>query len=634
MPVEAALAEAPKPAVSPQELRLLQRVAGAQKGFLEQGRDVPFLRRLRSRGLVERCEADADRWQITYAGLVVVEDAERSADALSAQETTPADPVAGAAVQAAERPTIIVDTEAERVVEEATLALTARTDIFQRAGQLVRVLEDSGRKLSGLVRQQGAPRIQAVPLSQLRMSLAAAGDFRKHKLDKWGNVMEHFPGRPILVPVLPPDWAVQGVLQLGSWPDDIRHLEAVVETPMLRHDGTVLQTPGYDSQTGLLYREPQELRGHSIPDAPSLADVHDARDLLLDLVADFPFVTDAHRAAWLSGLLTYFARFAINGPCPFFLIDKNVRGAGSGLLAQIVGHICQGRDMALTSQACDEQAEKMMITSVAMSGELLVQIDNINRPLGSGAFDAALTTTSWTDRPLYTNDMPRLLLLAIWWGTGNNVQIREGADTARRILHMRLESPHEKPEQRSDFRHPDLLGYVRQNRAKLIQAALTMLRGYCAAGKPVVGLPRWGSFDAWSRIIRPCLVWSGLPDPYEAHEDLVNSADNDMHLAEDLIFGWAQVLEYRKTDALTVKEVLSELERDREAIKHFSGQELRFERLDTAIQQLCQSRDGRLPQPNVLGNRLRRYRGRVVKGKRLEPVERTETGWRWAVKGK
>ena len=624
----------PQQLLTPQELRLLQRVAGAQHGFLEQGRDVPFLRRMRARGLVERRSNDPDRWQLTGDGVDLVERTEESEET----ETASARFVpAGVDIREGippERPTIVVDTEAERVVEEATLALSARSDVFQRAGQLVRVLEDSGRKLRGLVRQQGAPRIQSVPLSQLRISLAAVADFRKVRYDQRGQAIELYLGRPALLPVLPPEWAVQGVLQRGSWPETIRHLEAVVETPMLRHDGTILQEPGYDDQTGLLYLQPKEMVGHSIPESPTRAEVEDARDLLLDLVADFPFVTEAHRSAWLSGLLTYFARFAINGPCPLFLIDKNVRGAGSGLLAQIVGHICQGRDMALTSQATDEQSEKMMITSVAMSGELLVQIDNINRPLGSGSFDAALTTTSWTDRPLYTNDFQRLLLLAIWWATGNNVQIREGADTARRTLHMRLESPHEKPEQRNDFRHPDLLGYVRQNRPQLVQAALTMLRGYCADGKPGLGLPRWGGFDAWSRIIRPCIVWAGLTDPYEAHEDLVDSADGDMHLAEDLIFGWLEVLESRSTDAMTVQEVLTELERDIEARRHFANQVMRFERVFSAVQQLCQSRDGRLPQPNVLGNRLRRYRGRVVKGKRLEPVERTKTGWRWAVKGR
>ena len=627
-----ATADQPVEHLTPQELRLLHRVASARRGFLEQARDVPFLRRLRDRGMVERRADDADRWQLTGLGVDFVDQAS-GADGGESYGITTGTARAGQ-LPASERPTIIVGTDAEKAVEEATLALGARTDLFQRGGQLVRVIEDSGGKLRGLVRQPGAPRIQPIPLSQLRTALSTVADFRKVRFDARGQVIELYPGRPVYMPVLPPDWLCTGVLQLGSWPEIIRHLEAVVESPMLRHDGTVLQQPGYDADTGLLYLQPTSLRDHSIPEHPTRAEVEDAKGLLLDVVADFPFVTEAHRSAWLSGLLTYFARFAISGPCPLFLIDKNVRGAGSGLLAQVVGLICQGRDMALTSQATDEHAEKLMITSVAMSGELLVQIDNINRPLGSGSFDAALTTTSWTDRPLHTNDFMRHLLLAIWWATGNNVQIREGADTARRTLHMRLESPHEKPEQRSDFRHGDLAGYVRENRAQWVQAALTMLRGYCAAGKPGLGLPRWGGFDAWSGTVRTCIVWSGLADPYEAHESLVDSADGDMHLAEDLIFGWLEVLESRSAESMTVQDVLTELERDQEARRVLPNQLQRFDRLLSAVQQLCQSRDGRLPQPNILGNRLRRYKGRVVKGKRLEPVERTKTGWRWAVKGR
>lgn len=617
------------PRIGPSEERVLVHVAEARRGWRERGREVPLLRRLAELGLIARSEQDPERWHLTPAGSAwwAAHIEARTAAVLAAAEDE--------RERGIERPTIIVNTEAERVVQESALALASRPDVFQRGRQLVRVLEDPGRKLRGLVRQVGAPVIQSVPLSQLRLWLASCADYRKVRFDQFGQVRESETGAPLLTPTLPPDWAVQGVLQLGRWPDAIRELQAVVETPMLRFDGTVLQQPGYDGDTGLLYLQPPELAGHEIPDHPSRADVEEARDLLLDVFADFPFRSEVHRAAAVAGLLTYFARFALpEALCPLFLVDANVRGGGKGLLVQVIAHICQGRDMALTSQSVDEQAEKMLITSIAMSGELLVQIDNITRPLGSSALDAALTTTVWSDRPLYTNELPRLPLLAMWWATGNNVQVKEGADTARRILHIRLESPHERPEQRDDFRHPDLLGYVRSARPQLVQAVLTILRGYCAAGEPGMGLPNWGRFERWSRLIRNCVVWCGLPDPFEAHEELIESADSDLQLVEDLIFGWEEVLEYNRQTGITCTEVKAQIEEQIELRRHSPQHVMHFERLYQALLQLTHSRDGRLPNANVIGNRLKRYRGRRVKGRRLDIIEKSKLGAVWTVRDK
>jgi hypothetical protein len=61
-----------------------------------------------------------------------------------------------------------------------------------------------------------------------------------------------------------------------------------------------------------------------------------------------------------------------------------------------------------------------------------VLIDNINRPLGAGALDAALTGTAWSERILGKGEKIDLPLLTIWYATGNNVTFK--GDTARRCL--------------------------------------------------------------------------------------------------------------------------------------------------------------------------------------------------------
>jgi hypothetical protein len=129
-----------------------------------------------------------------------------------------------------------------------------------------------------------------------------------------------------------------------------------------------------------------------------------------------------------------------------------------------------------------------------------VLFDNLEGKFGNAVLDAAPTGTAWKDRLLGANRMAEAPMHMTWYATGNNVAI--AADTARRVCHVRLESNLERPEARADFRHRDLLAWVGENRGRLLAAALTILRGYCAAGRPDLGLPAWGSFEGWSRLVR------------------------------------------------------------------------------------------------------------------------------------
>ena len=72
--------------------------------------------------------------------------------------------------------------------------------------------------------------------------------------------------------------------------------------PILRSDGTVLQTPGYDPDTGLYYEPDGAII--EVPASPTRDDALAATEVLLEVIADFPFATPAHQTAWLSFLLT------------------------------------------------------------------------------------------------------------------------------------------------------------------------------------------------------------------------------------------------------------------------------------------------------------------------------------------
>ncbi len=89
----------------------------------------------------------------------------------------------------------------------------------------------------------------------------------------------------------------------------------------------------------------------------------------------------------------------------------------------------------------------------------MILLDNLEGKFGNDALDRALTTTRWKNRILGTNQQVDLPLLRVWYGTGNNVIV--GDDTTRRIIHIRLDVLEEHPEERTGFRHPELIDWIK-----------------------------------------------------------------------------------------------------------------------------------------------------------------------------
>jgi hypothetical protein len=205
-------------------------------------------------------------------------------------------------------------------------------------------------------------------------------------------------------------------------------------------------------------------------------------------------------------------------------IDANVAGSGKSMLTDIISQIVTGRPMARMPQASNDEEDRKRITSIAAQGDRLVLIDNIHRPLGGGALDAVLTATEWTDRILGETRKPRFPIFACWYATANNLQIK--GDTARRCLHVRLESMLERPEERVGFRYPQLMTKVYRDRPQLLRAALTILRAFFVAGQPQLSsMIPWGSFQEWSDVVRSAIVWCEQPDPGKTRRGLTESAD-------------------------------------------------------------------------------------------------------------
>ncbi len=210
---------------------------------------------------------------------------------------------------------IIIRPQANKVIQEAVDAITKLPSIFQRGGALVEIVRDA-EKPKGIIRAPGTPRMREV-LGPRMLELLTEAAFWTTGRDDSGRWIQG----------LPPPWAVQGVLARGGigW-GHIRPLTGVVESPVLRADGTIVSEPGYDVATGLFYSPPIPI-ALDLPAEPTRDDAVWAVHELLEVVADFPIVDDAGRSGSeaMTTPVAVYARFSTDRQDSRSLDDRSRR---------------------------------------------------------------------------------------------------------------------------------------------------------------------------------------------------------------------------------------------------------------------------------------------------------------------
>ena len=403
------------------------------------------------------------------------------------------------------RPVIRLGPDITRMVDEGQAALLTLPDgplVFQRA-----------RRLSMIARGITSPKYLHRPADApvIVEAQAAYPDELATRAARWEKFDKRAKKGEEWVEVTPPSRFVQTLQARPSWPFPL--LEGLIHSPTLRPDGSLLDTPGYDREpdsilTGTARASPRS------PARPTLDDARSALGRLQEVVRDFPFARDYHFSAWISAVLSLVCRATIAGCVPLHGITATTRGSGKTLLADTIALIGTGRLAARWSQVFDEDEERKRMLALALDGDPLVCIDNISAPLGSGVLALALTGSSFKDRLLGVSETREAPLSAVFLCTGNNVQYV--GDVARRVVPIAIDPIMERPEERTGFAHPSLLPWVHAERPRLTMAALTIVKAYFEAGCPAQGLTPFGSFEAWSDLIRQALVWAGGRTPMTA----------------------------------------------------------------------------------------------------------------------
>ncbi len=385
----------------------------------------------------------------------------------------------------------------------------------------------------------------------------------------------------------PPRWLPGQVHDRGRYPG-IQPLKGVVGAPTLRPDGTVISKVGYDSSTGLYYAPTHQFP--AMPE-PTAAAARAAAIYLLYVFVDFPFKSDADRAAVLALVLTMVGRTLIDGPVPGYLVSGNGPAVGKGKVVETACAIATGALPAAMPEADDKETIRKRITAIAEEDARIMLFDNATA-FGGPTLDALLTSRRWQDRPVgarRTINLPWRTVVAI---TGNGVRLQ--GDSSRRILPIRLETQDPNPEARTNFKH-DLPAWALRHHPDLYVAALTILRA--ALATPDVQMKgSWGSYDEWCQVIRRAVIFSFGVDPLGTREAATN-ADEELGALKALLSILA-ANGPQTASAMIKKATATDVMADAA--------------LCEALSTMAANRDGRL-YPRGVGVALKKHVDRVVK---------------------
>ena len=280
---------------------------------------------------------------------------------------------------------MIVTTDEEAVADQAIIALSARSDVFQRGGILAHVVRDQAPP-RGIIRPKGTPKITALPRATLR---------ERSRLVRFGTPRQRRRARAV------PRAGVGG--QGRGFP---RHVVSHTAARGGHRNARFSRRRQHTSIARLRPGERHLVRaGRSFRRCESAAMPRAARATAA--------VRGGRRLPFCGGHgPCRHNRLDVDAACPSFLPGAytwcrgaNTRGAGKTLSVDASGIIATGRQLARASAPTDNNEARKLITSVVMAGERTILLDNIGEMFGWPALDAALTGSTWSDRILGANRM-------------------------------------------------------------------------------------------------------------------------------------------------------------------------------------------------------------------------------------
>ncbi len=436
-----------------------------------------------------------------------------------------------------DRPIIPVGGELSTVRDRAIEALVVANDppvFFRRGGLVTEIALNEKRVPSG--RQVTAVRMRdrLGEVARWQAKDGRGGDyFTKPPADIASNLLET-PG--LVLPAL----------------------DSIVEFPVMGHDGRISIRRGYDPSTATYFWPSIPLRSLHVdgPNGPpTKADTGRALSLIAEMLRDFEFASHADKTNVLALTLTPVLRPIIDGPVPLAGVRAVKAGTGKSLLVKAAFTLLTGREPAPTGLGRDEDEAEKRLTAALLAGGPFIFLDNVRTGtvLDSASLARALTAQVWEGRIITTSKYPSLPIRCTWVATGNNLTFSD--EIARRTYMIELASSVERPDLRpaESFRQPNLLRWVRENRAQLLSALLVLARAWSAEGMKITDGPVLSSFEGWSRVIGSVLRFGGLTDFLGNEDRKRDVAEEESNLERQILL--ARVHEVVGDRPFTLKEL-------------------------------------------------------------------------------
>lgn len=276
-----------------------------------------------------------------------------------------------------------LDLGVEASIQALSRAPDLRLYVRKGEGDLVRICEapkpdpDEEHVFS-----EGTPRLYDLSLAGIATRLCSVAAYQEARSQGAVNIN-------------PPQILCAAVLDKGACVGRLPTLTGIIETPTLRPDGSILDRPGYDPQTG--YYLALDGEWPRVPEEPTQGDACFALARIADIFVDFPWQHPSGSSVAIAALMAIIARPAIQGPVPAFIFDANEPGFGKSLIVDTICHLATGRSVGNVNfpsspDRSDEEVEKIL-GGAALGGARILWWDDLpfKNPFGGSALQSALT---------------------------------------------------------------------------------------------------------------------------------------------------------------------------------------------------------------------------------------------------
>ena len=300
-----------------------------------------------------------------------------------------------------------------------------------------------------------------------------------------------------------------------------------IPIPILYNNKITFPKKGYDKRfnSWMNYNVPEI----SHPDM----DLKEAKEILNNLLKEFCFKTqqdfDTAIAALITpGLKGLFKEFNTRTPVFFYL--GNRERVGKDYLAGITGIVYEGQALEETPISSGERSGnnneelRKKLTAAIKSGKKRLHFSNNKGYLNNAVFEGAITTETYSDRLLGTNETieaPNEFDFSL----SGNVGITYTPDFANRCKFINLFLDIEDANSRI-FKNPTLHLWVKENRSLIFSAIYSLVRNWIDNGMKSSTIS-FASFPEWARVCGGIMEAAGYSNPCIPNEENIGTGDSE-----------------------------------------------------------------------------------------------------------